>query len=337
LAVFSVGIAGFAVAAQANAETARPASVPIYAPAGAAADPGVTTDGNRAFAFLTGKLAPMTAGSLNGEGWAASGRALSRLGAWSAGGAVWAPDAVRTNAGWVLYYAAPAKNMAGQRCIGTATAAAVTGPYEPSDTPLICPQNSGEDPVAGRPVADAGVIDPSPFQDADGSRYLLYKTQKSPATIRMFPLSSDALHGRGEVSRELVRHADSIENPVMVRHLDRYYLFASANWYDQCRYSTVWRSSPNIWSFADKPEQTLLDQTGTGLCGPGGADIIPVDHSSSDRIVFHAWVCSTANTPCEGTGVVTDPNKRRVLYEGILAWRGSPANPAVVAFLQPTG
>ncbi|HVX45471.1 MAG TPA: glycoside hydrolase family 43 protein [Mycobacteriales bacterium] len=329
VAVFGVALTAFAVTAPGNAEAERSTPVPIYAPAGAAADPGVTTVGDRAYAFLTGTLAPIASGSTDGTGWAADGHALSRLGAWSAGGAVWAPDAVRTGAGWVLYYAAPAKDMGGQRCIGTAVATSVTGPYEPSDSPLICPQNGGEDPVAGRPVAAAGVIDPSPFQDSDGSRYLLYKTQQSPATIRMFPLSADGLHGRGELSQELVRHSDSIENPVMVRHHGRYYLFASANWYDQCRYSTVWRSSSDLWSFADQAEHTLLDQSGTGLCGPGGADIVPAAH----RIVFHAWVCSADNTPCDGTGVVTDPNKRRVLYGGILEWRSGI--PVVVAFLAP--
>ncbi len=33
----------------------------------------------------------------------------------------------------------------------------------------------------------------------------------------MLPVSEDGLHGRGGISRELLRHADSLENPVMVQ------------------------------------------------------------------------------------------------------------------------
>ncbi len=318
-----------------HATAAAPVPRPVYAPTGGAADPGVVRDGNDYYAFMTGGLAHVAhAGNPRGP-WVAGPDALSRWPDWASGkGAVWAPDAVHTPAGWVLYYALQATGFAGQRCIGTAVAEHPAGPYEPAATPLICPILGGEDPVADRPDLSAGVIDPSPFQAADGQRYLTYKTQKTPGTLRMFPLSADGLHGRGEVSHELLRHVDSIENPVMVQRGDWYVLFASANWYDQCRYSTVWRRSKDLWSFADKTEHVLMDQASTGLCGPGGADVVSGPGGPS-RIFLHAWVCSPTNDPCQFDGVVTDPQRRRVVYGGVLDWGHDGASPTVPTFLPP--
>lgn len=312
----------------------RPVPAPVYGPS--AADPGLLRVGSHYYAFMTGgPLAEVARSSTPGGPWTAQPNALSRWGAWAVGtGAVWAPDAWQTSAGWVLYYAAQAKGFAGQRCIGTAIADDPGGPYTPTDTPLICPILGGEDPAADRPDPTAGVIDPSPFQDSDGRRYLLYKTQKTPGTIRMFPLSADGLHSRSELSHELVRHADSIENPVMVKRGDQYVLLASANWFDQCRYSTVWRRSTDPWSFADKQEHVLLDQANTGLCGPGGADVV-TGGSGPDLIYLHGWVCTPDDQPCQYDGVVTDPNKRRVMYAAGLVWGQDGATPTISAFLPP--
>lgn len=324
----------------ARADTKVP--TPVYAPAGYdPADPGLATDGSRFAIFSTGGLARSAVAPTPQGGWTAGGNALDRWPGWASGaGAVWAPDATRTADGWVLYYALIATGFGGQRCIGTATATDLAGPYTPSDQPLICPILGGEDPVADRPVAGSGVIDPSPFVDTDGRRYLLYKTQKSPGTIRMVELTADGLHVAGPVSRELFRHDDSIENPTLVKRGDQYVLFASANWYDQCAYATVWRRSADLWSFADKPEHTLLDQAGTGLCGPGGADVITSNGSGVDadvdRIVLHAWVCGGTTQPCTGSsGPVTDPTKRRVVYAAVLTWGDDGATPSVPAFLTP--
>jgi len=315
------------------AQASSPIPQPVYGPT--AADPGVVHDGDAYFAFMTGGLARVARADTPQGPWVAMPEALTRWGNWAAGtGAVWAPDAVRTSAGWVLYYSARAKGFNGQRCIGTAIADHPAGPYQPSDTPLICPILGGEDPAADRPNLTSGVIDPSPFQADDGKRYLLYKTQKTPGTIRMFPLSDDGLHGRGEVSRELVRHSDSIENPVLVQRGDHYVLFAAANWYDQCKYSTVWRRSTDLWSFADKTEHVLLDKSNTGLCGPGGADVVVTEDGLS-RIFLHGWVCSADNDPCDFDGVVQDPNRRRVMYAAALTWGDDGATPHVPTFLPP--
>ena len=331
-------VAGAGPALALPAATGRQAPEPVYSPGrDAAADPGLVESDGAYYAFSTGGLAQVARARTAQGPWVSLPDALSRWGKWAAGtGAVWAPDAVRTEQGWVLYYSARAKGFAGQRCIGTAVSDHVAGPYEPADTPLICPILGGEDPVPGRPDPTSGVIDPSPFQAADGQRYLLYKTQKTPGTLRMVALTDDALHVSGPASRELLRHSDSIENPVMVQRGDTYVLFAAANWYDQCRYSTVWLRSDDKWSWTDKEEHVLMDQSSTGLCGPGGADLVVSDDRPT-RMVLHAWVCGETDAPCQFEGVVTDPTKRRVMYAAAVTWGDDGATPRVAAFLPRAG
>lgn len=328
----SVPAAGLATA------RARPAPEPVYSPGrDAAADPGLVESDGQYYTFSTGGLGSVArADNVQGP-WTSLPDALARWGAWANGtGAVWAPDAVRTSAGWVLYYSARAKGFAGQRCIGTAISEDVAGPYEPAATPLVCPILGGEDPVIDRPDQTSGVIDPSPFQASDGSRYLLYKTQKTPGTLRMVALTDDGLHVSGPPSRELLRHSDSIENPVMVQRGDQYVLFAAANWYDQCRYSTVWLRSDDKWSWTDKEEHVLLDQASTGICGPGGADLV-VGEDVPSRMVLHGWVCGPTDEPCPYEGLVTDAGKRRVMYAAALTWGDDGATPKVSAFLPAAG
>ncbi|MVA74475.1 family 43 glycosylhydrolase [Auraticoccus sp. F435] len=329
----ALGLGLSPTADQAAADPAVPQ--PVLDPA---ADPGIFREGHSYYAFMTGGRVKMaTATHPQGPWTALPGNALTRWPDWTTKTlAAWAPDVDRTSAGYVLWFAAPAAGFGGQRCIGAAVSQSPTGPYEPSDTPLICPVNGGEDPVADRPNQTSGVIDPAPFVDTDGRRYLTYKTQKTPGTLRMVELTADGLHlAEGAVSAELFRHDDSIENPVMVKRGEQYVLLASANWYDQCRYATVWRRSTDLWSFADKPEHVLLDQGNTGLCGPGGADVVTED--GPDRMFLHGWVCPPDGEPCPYEGLVTDPQKRRVMYAAVLTWGEDGATPQVPTFLRPRG
>lgn len=336
VAIVAVLITLSGVVAAPTVADARPRGVPEPVLMPPAADPGLYEEDGTYYAYFTGgKVLMATAPRPQGPWTHLAGDALTRWPAWAAGtGAPWAPDLDKTSAGYVLWFAAQAKGFAGQRCIGTATSTSPTGPFEPSDAPLICPVLGGEDPVADRPDQTSGVIDPAPFVDTDGRRYLTYKTQRTPGTLRMIELTADGLHvAPGAVSRELFRHDDSIENPVMVKRGEWYVLMASANWYDQCRYETVYRRSTDKWSFADKTEHVILDQATTGLCGPGGADVITTD-AGADRIFFHGWVCPPDGQVCQYEGVVPNP-KQRAMYAGVLSWGADGATPSVPMFFRP--
>ncbi len=97
-------------------------------------------------------------------------------------------------------------------------------------------------------------------------------------------------------------------------------------------YPLVWTASASLKS--QQTEHVLVDQATTGLCGPGGADVVATGNGPS-RIFLHAWVCSEDNEPCRYDGVVADPNRTRVVYAAVLTWGDDGATPAVPVFLPP--
>ena len=97
------------------------------------------------------------------------------------------------------------------------------------------------------------MIDPSFFRDADGTPYLLYKTDRVPSTVRIVPLSPTGQSvAPGATSLELVRSAGVIENPVVTQRPEGYVMLASEGDWTRCGYATTWRSSPFLldWSAA---------------------------------------------------------------------------------------
>jgi len=176
-----------------------------------------------------------------------------------------------------------------------------------------------------------GVIDPSPFQADDGKRYVLYKTSKTPSSLRMLRVDEAGLAAIGD-SAELVQREGIIENPVMVQRGDRLVLFASRLGYTNCSYATVWMRSTGRWNFAGATEHSLLTTSDTGICGPGGADVAPALDGGT-RIFLHGWVCGTGTAPCRPADAPFTGAHRRVLYAAVFNWGADGATPNVGAFL----
>ncbi len=329
---------------QASVAAAKPpvSTLPI-------ADPGVVLTGGDFITYATGTKAPAFQGDVASGPWVSKGSVLSSLGSWASSGAVWAPDAVQVGGStWVLYYSAKVAGLVddGQRCIGAATSTTgPLGPFQPASQPLSCtagatsPSGTALDPsdLSSTPNnAKVGLIDPAPFQADNGKRYVLYKTQKLPASLRIVPVDSTWTTTTGP-SVELRRDStDTIEAPEMVQRGSDFILFAAKYAYDRCRYSTVWyRSGSATSGFANASEHDLMTQSSTGgVCGPGGADITPAQDGGT-RVFFHGWVCDAAHTtPCTSTGSVPS-SAQRVLYVGVVGWGADGATPTVTKFLGP--
>ncbi|MET8374039.1 glycoside hydrolase family 43 protein [Micromonospora profundi] len=333
--VLAAAVTALAVVGSAPAPAAAATPRPVYAPPGKnVADPGVVQHNGDFFVFTTGDRALVYRGDTASGPWTALGSALGSVPDWAENGSVWAPDAVQTSAGWVLYYSLPAKGKNGQRCIGAATSPDIGGPYTPvGAAPLICPggAHNADDAVPGRPVAAAGVIDPSPFVDADGRRFVLYKTQQTPSSIRMLRVDDSGTRWVGNASGELIRSSGIIENPVLRQRGATFVLFASRYGYNNCSYATVYLTSSDRWDFQGKTERPLLATAGTGICGPGGADLVPALVEDEQRIFLHGWVCE-GTAPCrQQAGGSLPADARRALYAAIFRWDG--ATPRVGAFL----
>ncbi|WP_435770687.1 family 43 glycosylhydrolase [Nocardioides sp. SYSU DS0651] len=273
---------------------------------GAVGDPSVVRVGDRRVVVATGPDVTR-AYKDPGRGWRWTGQALARRPAWArARGDIWAADLARIGTRWVMYYSVPVAGLGRHgRCIGVAVARRALDAFRPVGTrPLVCPARAdtprAADAIHAPGLPRTGAIDPSYFTQG-GRRYLLYKTDGVPSSIRLLPLSSGGLHVRRSAdpdrpSRELVRSDGVIENPVLLRRDADYYLFTSEGDFARCSYRQMWRRSTSLTAWDGVPGGYLLTRHRTGgLCGPAGGDVL-VDGSST-TIYFHGWVRTGTTTP----------------------------------------
>lgn len=218
--------------------------------------------------------------------WTVTGQdALPKLPAWASTGRTWAPDVSESGGRAIMYFTAEHTDS-GRQCIGVATSDALDGVYTPSDgPPLVCPVDEG------------GAIDPSTFTDADGTRYLLWKTDGNccglDTWIEIAPLAADGLSLAGEPTRlirqTLAWEGSLVEAPTLVRHGDDYVLFYSANDYGGDAYAVGAATSATLLGPYTKQAGPVLSTVSSdgALRGPGGQDVVSTDEG--DRFVFHSW------------------------------------------------
>lgn len=249
--------------------------------------------------------------------------AMPKLPAWAREGFTWAPEVLRTETGFVLYFTAKERSSDLQ-CIGAAFATSPTGPFTSDATePLICQRDLG------------GTIDAAPFRDTDGKLYLYYKNDgnnpqfRKPTDLTVQRLSADGMRLEGEavalLRNDTKWEAHVIEAPTMVRTASGYAMFYSANHYG---WETDQRLSPYAigWAKCDGPMGPCKDAAQNPilysynnreagcLSGPGHQSIFNV--GARQFISFHAW----AATP----GCRKQDNKR-YLYVAPLLWKdGAP-------------
>jgi beta-xylosidase len=250
-------------------------------------DPDVvkTAAGYYAFSTSTGttRIPFATAAAPDGP-WRVAGDALGAVPAWAKpDGGFWAPDVTQLADGTYVLYFAAAQTADGEMCLGAATATKPEGPYTPAgDRPLVCEP------------ADHGDIDPQTFVEADGTRYLLYKSDGvatgPPSAIWLQKLQADGrtLTGpRTELLRaDLTAEKAIVEAPSVVKTPSRYLLFYSADTFQSTSYHTCYASAPTPAGAFVKADAQFLstDLLGGRVDAPGGADVV------DGHIFFHGWL-----------------------------------------------
>lgn len=306
-------------------------------------DPTVVFDGTKWFGAATGFRGRGSVSDYDWGHWKATGDLLNARPAWAKFAGVWGPDLEQSPTGWLAYYTMPSRGLPHEqdRCIGVATAPTLDVTFTPvSNRPLVCPDYSTTqpafDPVGGRVgLPRRGVIDPSSFIAPDGRRFLMYRTQGKPSTIRMIRLNAAGTGTFGR-SRELIRDVGVLENPIMVKHGEWYYLITSRGDYGDCRYRTIWRRSKfRHQGWQGTRGHALVNRRNSGVCGPGGADYLEATSTHANRLFFHGWVCKGTNLPCyqsyQGGQDYEDVGKR-ALYAARLLW--TKDGPVLSAFVQ---
>jgi hypothetical protein len=216
--------------------------------------------------------------------WTTLPDALPALPSWARAGRTWAPDVLETSAGqYVLYYTAWSA-ATDRQAIGVATAPGPAGPFTPAGTaPLVSQANLG------------GAIDPSVFTDADGTHYLLWKNDGNSVGADTFlyaqRLSSDGLSLVGPpaplIHQDQPWEGSVVEAPVVWARGGKYYLFYSANFFGDGSYATGYAVSNSLFGPYAKPAGPFL-QTGPGVVGPGGPEIIE-GPDGDPWMLYHTW------------------------------------------------
>jgi arabinan endo-1,5-alpha-L-arabinosidase len=144
--------------------------------------------------------------------------------------------------------------------------------------------------------------------------------------------------GKRVRSKEILRSAGTVENPALVRRGRHVVLFTSAGDYGRCRYRTTRRRSKDPWDFTAAKSRTLLNRGETGICGPGGADVVQPDGRT--LLFFHGWMCRALGPPeahCpRGFHLERDAalKPRRSMFAVRLTWSARD-RPKVVTYFAP--
>jgi beta-xylosidase len=265
------------------------------------ADPFVLHAGNAYYAFATGagKTHLQVARSTDLSTWTPMSDALPRLPTWADPDPAftWAPSVLARDGRFILYYTARDR-ASGYQCISRATAESPQGPYtDDSARALVCP-------VAGSEGL-CGAIDPSPFVDAGGQPYLLWKSDENSAACHAPPrlwsqkLRDDGLELEGPASPLLTMdrpwELPIVEGPSMVAHDGTYYLFYSASEYESSKYAIGYATctgpaGPCIKKTVDAP----LRKSAGATLGPGGQEFFD-DGTGHWLVAYHAWTAPVAS------------------------------------------
>lgn len=218
--------------------------------------------------------------------WQPQGDAMPQLPGWVTPGLTWAPTVVQTQDHlYVLYFTARLGDT-GKECVGIATSNSPGGPFvATSDQPAVCPLDQG------------GAIDASAFQDVDGTRYMIYKSDGNccglPTWLNALPMSADGTQVAGNPT-QLMRQdqpweGSVTEAPVMYLYNGQYYLFYSANDWSNASYTVGYAQAPSVNGPFTKKGQIAISSNDHGpVTGPGGQEIF-WSRGGRMYMVYHSW------------------------------------------------
>jgi GH43 family beta-xylosidase len=177
-------------------------------------------------------------------------------------------------------------------------------------------------------------IDPHPFQDTDGRRYLFFardvlEAERPGTHLAVAPL--DGMTRLGPVAEVLRPYADwqiyernremygavydwhTLEGPSVVRRRDRYWLTYSGGAWTGDGYAVSWavaESPLGPWRPAPATAAPLL-RTSHDLLGPGH-NSLTVDPHGDDVIVFHSWNAARTRREMHARRIVFEEDGPRV-------------------------
>jgi beta-xylosidase len=226
--------------------------------------------------------------------WEPLGDALPALPKWSvlSAGLTWAPGVVQIGDKFLMYYVARDKDT-NRQCIGVGVSDKPEGPFiDPNTNAFVCQAKLG------------GSIDAYPFRDDDGKLYLLWKNDGNccflGVSLWIQELSPDGMNLIGEpiklIDRDQPWEVPLIENPAMIKHNDKYYLFYSANQWDSPYYAIGYAVCETVTGPCEKPLDKPWLQSIPQATGPGGQSFF-TDDEGNLWMAYHAWTGANVGYP----------------------------------------
>jgi beta-xylosidase len=218
--------------------------------------------------------------------WEDLGDALPALPKWSMlnAGYTWAPGVIQIDDRFVMYYVARDREL-DRQCIGVAVSQDPAGSFtDPNDKAFICQGDLG------------GSIDAYPFRDEDGRLYVLWKNDGNCCSLEVAlwiqELSSDGMTLLGEPVKLIVRdqpwERPLIENPALLKHSGKYYLFYSGNWWESHKYAIGYAICETLTGPCEKPLDKPWLEYKAPVMGPGGESFF-TDKNGNLWMAYHAW------------------------------------------------
>ncbi|HET7830763.1 MAG TPA: glycoside hydrolase family 43 protein [Candidatus Limnocylindrales bacterium] len=208
----------------------------------------------------------------------------------------WAPEVAELDGRWYLYYSTGIEDR-GHR-IRVAVADAPDGPFDDLGLELTPDERFA--------------IDPHPFVDDDGARYLFYArdllegervgtsiavdrlvtpTRLAGSPVPVLPPSADwQLYRRGRPMYGSVYDWHTLEGPFVRKRLGRYWLLYSGGAWTGDTYAVSWASADRPlgpWTDAGPAIPPLLRST-ADLVGPGHCSVVE-GPDGGDWLAYHAW------------------------------------------------
>lgn len=282
--ICSIGFGAALALASATFAASPPAQYQNPVRAGDFPDPSVIRVGNDYWATATSsEWAPHfpILHSRDLVNWEVKGHVFEQMPAWTKAN-FWAPEIAEDKGKFYIYYVA--RSVEGNRlAVAVATADRPEGPW------------TDHGPMVSQ---DAGSIDPVPFTDAHGVRWLVWKedgnSKKQPTPLWLQRLSDDGLKLVGE-RREILRNdapweGAVVEGPFVLRRGDYYYLFYSGNACcgRGCNYALgVARAKEMTGPWEKAPANPILAGNEAWRC-PGHGSIVS-DPQGRTWLLYHAY------------------------------------------------
>jgi beta-xylosidase len=215
--------------------------------------------------------------------WSEVGNGMPVIAPWSVPGRHWAPEVIEVGGRYLSYYTARRADL-NQQAVSVSVAESPAGPFvDNRSTPLIAQTDEG------------GSIDASPFRDADGALWLLWKNDGNsrglPSYIYLQRLTDDGLELVGDPQRiigmDQPYETYTIEGASVIIHKGLYYCFYSTGEYWNGSYGVCWATAPAITGPWTKQGDGPILSGNDVAAGPGHG--MPIKVGPHWWYVYHAW------------------------------------------------